>query len=77
MFQEYLYGKEFILETISLQEVGISTSAISAIYGRENTGADFFSRFPCDSDWQRLLMWVLCLLVFRFLLLVFHVFSLW
>jgi len=50
MFQEYLYGKEFILETISLQEVGISTSAISAIYGRENTGADFFSRFPCDSD---------------------------
>jgi len=66
-FQEYLYGKEFILETDHrpLQFLGNAQFqngrlmrwalalqpyrfVVRAIHGRENVGADFLSRLPCD-----------------------------
>jgi len=68
-FQEYLYGREFILETdhqplrylgnaqyqngrlmrwaLTLQPYRF---VIRAIHGRENVGADFLSRLPCDLE---------------------------
>ena len=68
-FQDYLYGKEFLLETDHqpLQYLGNAQYqngrlmrwalalqpyrfVVRAIHGRENVGADFLSRLPCDSE---------------------------
>jgi len=66
-FQDFLYGKEFVLETDHqpLQYLGNAQFqngrlmrwavillpyrfVLRAIHGKENVGADFLSRMPCD-----------------------------